>query len=308
MSENSHKKSERIDRVYTQKDIDHLLNTSRDAYRLQRLNIMRRIFVSVAFFYITVIIAAVLIYVFNAHGHSSKDDAIATSIDYIMEPASPRVRIEVNPATNEARTIYDTTDFSASTDELILIKRIEDVDVSLFDIKIPKDIIDACFSEHRKRFLNHDERADDIVLRFRVVLKDKRSLEAMVSLWGSHIGTTRSSLGMKLPINEIECFRGALCGSTYKDDVETNLKRRGLKMLPKGLVADSEYECMSDAEAKRLFHVIASLAEDTRFDWGAVLRVLTFGVWNPHHPWLSFFVTIALALIVLIVNKKVFAK
>lgn len=306
MSKNRNRKNSLEDRVYTRNDVEEILNTSRDAYRLKRLNVIRRLFIVAASFYLTVIIAALGLYLI--YHMTERSDAIVATLDSIVEPPAPRIGVLVDSATGEVKTTYDSSDFSASTDELMLNNRIADIDVSLFDLKIPKEVVDECFAEHRKLSACEDQRCEGAVLRFRIVLKDNRAIEAAVSVWGAYMGATRSSTKFELPINEVRCFRGALSGSVYKDDIETNLKRRGLKDLPSGLVAEKKYECMSDAEAKRLYHMVASLAEDTRFDWGAVLRVMTLGVWNAHHPWMSFVVSIVLASIALVVNKKVFAK
>lgn len=294
-------------RLYTEKELGEILENSKDVYRQKRLEYFRRMFSSLMVVYASAAsIGACIAAVYLLFTQSQEES-------HFYEPQMAHVDYKVNEKTGKSEPVYDQTSFSPTIDETILSESIKDVSVSVTDLRIPQDAINAFFSRHQKVMREQYGMINPSIgtrsealskLRFRIGMRSGKIIEAALPMWGNKIVMTRSSGRYNIPMNEVVCLRGALHGAAYQEDVELSLKRAGVKTLPKGLVALAPEECMLDEEAQMLYSMLASLSEDTRFDWGMVVRAITFGVWNPHHPALSILITLLIACVLIYVKKR----
>lgn len=286
-------------RIYTEKDINALLNNSETAFRVRMLRRFKRA-VSVAIAFYGIVFAVLAIYFMGKWvWHDEKNDPYAC----IKDPQTPVIGYNYGEGGKVVGKKVDETDFTLSTDEEFLIARLEGIGVSLLDLSFAKEEIDLLFKNHEK-VLRENGLPHALLLRFRAQLKTGEVIELAMPRYGDRLICTRAHVNVLIPVSEIKCFRCALSGNEYKDDVLMDLKRRGVRSVPRGGVADCCNECMSNEEARKLMYLMVMEAEATRFDWGSVLRICTLGVWNKFHPIQSCLITLVLLLIFVIVQKK----
>lgn len=290
------KKSKNTNRVYTLDEVERLLNNSAEAMRERRLQLLQKLFRMVLSFYAGLAaVVSVIIGLYGVYHHDPTDEK-----DVVLEPYPVVISAQYSQNGGVKDVIYDATDFSLGVEESVITGMLADVSVSLTDIDIPKELAENVFATHCQNF----KAVNDLsFLRFRVKLKRGRIVEAAVPACGMRIFFTRGGTNRIIPMNEILCFRGALSGPTYREEIVRRLNIAGISEVPKNCVAGSSEECLSDVEAQRLFSELAMEAMKTQFDWCNVLRIVTFGVWNRYHPWWSIIVTIIVAVVVLLLAR-----
>ena len=185
-------------------------------------------------------------------------------------------------------------------EEEIQTNRIRDITIRLADLDMDLPLISSVFGLHWQRLMGETVRnftasnrtnignfgVEDFantqiqlggVLRFRVFLRDKRYFDAMLIPGCPNISYANSSTDINVQIRDIACFR-----STPTNCVP-------LERLS---------ECLSNDEARELFHWVVAVAYETKFDlWESVSAFLPDGFWNKYHPVWSSFVLAMLGLL-----------
>lgn len=299
MSRRHRNRDESGNRLYTEKEINDILNNSAAATR-ERMQMRFKQLVRLAAMTYAIIAGIIAIVVIIKFAIASKESESSMSL---KDPKFVAVEYKYGTDGSVLGRKQDDTDFTPTIEDKILTARNKGVAVSIFDINIPSADVGSLFASHCAT--NHQKESADLrLLRFRVMLLNGDVYELALSKYGECIIFARSENAPILPIEKIVSFRRALSGVAYREDIVADYRRKGYHGLQNDIVAVDSHECMSDEEATRLFYLVSKQAELTRFDWGGVLMVFTFGVWNKFHPFVSLGLTLIGLIILAIIRKK----
>lgn len=288
-------------RTYTEDDINKLLSTSAELIRERRLRHLRDMMSKVFVLYGVVLALVGVYFVVNTILTHSDDDPYAN----IKDPANVVVGYTHDEHGQDIKRVYDDSDFNPSIEELALSSLNRSIKTSLLELKIPSEEVERMFTNHS--YMNDKREAEESldILRFRIRVKSGEVIELAILRHYNQIICTRSSESVAIPVCDIICVRKAISSAAYKEDVQMDFARKGVSLLPEGYIARSQYECMTDSEARQFFTIIANAAQATLFDWENVAKISTFGIWNKYHPIQSILLTLIAWALVLFVRKKI---